>query len=121
MDLVDFEGKLIAKLIADVLPAKSIEIRSYPDDFERYVSQLTHPGGAILSVFQGTDWNDPEPNNKKILTQPGIYNWQFSVLGQNLSSTGNQNGGSVAATSQGRDATTTLVQRQRRARAVQQG
>lgn len=92
MDTTDFEKKIIIKLKADLLPAKSIEVRSYPDDFNNYVGQLKHPGGAILSALQSGFWEPPEGNVKTVTTQNALYVWQFNVLGKSLSSKENQFG-----------------------------
>ena len=81
MDFNDFEDKLLVELQANIT---GIEIRSYPDDFDRYISQLTHPGGAILIAFQGGTWDTPEGNNQSVLVQTGVFNWQFTVLVQSL-------------------------------------
>lgn len=89
MDLGDFEDKLIAR-IGTV--STNIKIVSYPNNFDTYISQLTHPGGAILTVWQGSGWNLPEPNKVKRLSQKALYNWQFTVINKNLKLNKNQYG-----------------------------
>jgi len=88
MDVDNFEDKLIVKLNSVFL--NSIEVRSYPDSFDNYVSQLTHAGGAILVAWQGAGWELPEGNNQSVLVQDGVYTWQFTTLKQNLSRGKNQ-------------------------------
>lgn len=90
MDFDDFEDKLITELNGNL--TGSIEVRSYPDNYENYIGQLKHPGGAILIAWQGGFWDPPEGNNQKVLVQNCIYNWQFTVLQKNLNRTKNQSG-----------------------------
>ena len=90
MDVNDFEDKLIAKLITQF--GATIDVRSYPDNFDNYISQLTHINGAVLIAFQGAIWEPPEGNNQSVLVQEGTYNWQFTVLKQNFSRNKNQTG-----------------------------
>jgi len=92
MDYTDYEKKIIVKLKADLLPADSIEVRTYPDDFTNYVGQLKHPGGAILSALQQGFWEPPEGNTQTVLTQDALFTWQFNVLGKSLSAKENQFG-----------------------------
>lgn len=92
MDLVAFETELITKLEAELLPADSIEVKSYPNDFLDYIGQLSHIGGAILIAWQGSFADPPDPNSESVLTQIITHNWQFTILEENLSTTGNQNG-----------------------------
>ncbi len=92
MDLNDYEEKIIAKLKADLLPNKSIEIRSYPESFDNYIGQMKHKGGAILVAFQSSFWEPPEGNNQTVLTQQAAYTWQFNIIKKNLSKQSNQEG-----------------------------
>jgi hypothetical protein len=88
MDFDDFESKLITKL--NTTFSNTVEVRSYPDDFSNYISQLKHIGGAVLIAWQGAFWEEPEGNNQSVLVQEGVYNWQFTVLKKNLSRKKNQ-------------------------------
>ena len=90
MDLPDYEDKVIAELVANL--TASVEVRAYPDDYPDYVAQLKHPGGAILTVFQGTFWNPPEGNPAETLTQEAVYTWQFTVIQKSLKRQKNAHG-----------------------------
>lgn len=90
MDLVSFEDALITKLLAEI--ASKAKVRSFPEDFDNYVSQLKHSGGAILVVYQGGLYSPPEGNDTGVLTQDSIHNWQFTVLQQNLRKEKNHHG-----------------------------
>ena len=83
MDLVAVENDLVARLITDITPP--IEIRSYPDDFNTYIGQLTNDGGAILVVYQGSVYEEPEANRSKKLVQNRTANWQFTIIQKDLS------------------------------------
>ena len=91
MDLVDFENKIKTQL-EDNLTGNKPEVKSFPDDPDNYISQLTNRNGAILVAFQGANWEPPVANSESILTQNSTYNWQFTVLQKSMQWTNNQYG-----------------------------
>ena len=82
MDLVAVENDLVTKLIADI--TGPIEIRGFPNGFDKYVKQLTNPGGAILIVFPGSIYEEPEANRSKKLAQNRTVTWQFNIINKDL-------------------------------------
>lgn len=90
MDLVGYENALQSKLDTDL--TESVKVESYPDDFQEYISQLKNVNGAVLIVWQGSSFEAPDANNEQQLIQDAIYNWQFTVLQQNMGPKNNQYG-----------------------------
>lgn len=91
MDFDDFEDELITQL-KTAFPDTALEVRSYPDNPDNYISQLKHIGGAILVSFQGGSWETPEGNNQRVLVQEATYLWQFTTLKKSLARQKNQSG-----------------------------
>lgn len=79
MNLKTVENDIIAKL-GDI---SDVEIRSFPDNPDEHA--LTHPGGELLVRYDGSDYETPEPNNQRFLTQSRLFRWIITVRQRNLS------------------------------------
>lgn len=82
MDLSSVEDDLVSQ-IGSVID--NMEVRSFPDNFNNYIQQLAHAGGAILVNLQGASWEEPEGNNQRVLVQNATYTWQCTIIKQNYS------------------------------------
>ena len=80
MNLTTVESDIITKLKADI---SDVEIKAFPDNPNEY--NLIHPGGALLLRYNGSDYQEPDPNNQKFLTQTRLFRWIITIMQRNLS------------------------------------
>jgi hypothetical protein len=86
LNLTTVENDIITKL-GDI---PDIEIRSFPDSPSEY--NLVHPGGALLVRYDGSDYQEPDGNNQRFLTQTRLFRWIITIVQKNLSFRNNHHG-----------------------------
>jgi len=75
MNLITVEDAIVARLVSQIT---TVQIQSWPDNPADY--QLTHPNGAILVRYDGSEYVEPEANDQKKLIQDRRLNWSITIL-----------------------------------------
>lgn len=81
MNLTTVEDDIVSRLNT----ITGIKAVSWPDAPQDY--QKTFPGGVFLVRYNGSNYEDPEPNNQPKVVQLRTLEWQIAILSKSYKAT----------------------------------
>jgi hypothetical protein len=78
VNLETVEDAIVAKL-AEIT---NVHVQSWPDNPNDF--NHIHPSASLLVRYNGSSYNEPEPNNQKFLTQTRTAQWIVTVIQRSL-------------------------------------
>ena len=79
MNILDIQGEIKIKLEAEI---PELKIENFPSNFQDYLSKFTHPKGALLIHYAGSDYT--EPNNHNLIEQVRKTYFDIYIILKNL-------------------------------------
>ena len=79
MNILNIQNSIKSKLQEEITDLK---IESFPSGFQDYLNKFTHPKGALLIHYAGSDYS--EPNNHNLIEQTRKSFFDIYIILKNL-------------------------------------